>query len=132
MAEEIASRFRGEWLPFCPAGARRDISALLFRCFICPPGRPGSVISAEDLDNRIKTLVDTLRRPRNVAELRGSESLGDCEDPFYCLLEDDNLVTQLKVGTDLDPPEGAAEQDRRRVQIVVTVELKPYDMTCSI
>jgi hypothetical protein len=92
---------------------------------------PGSVVSAGDLDNRIKTLIDSLRRPQNKNELRGNEAPGDGEDPFYCLLEDDRLVSQLEVETDtlLDPPRGNTQADRRQVRLTITVDLKPYNVT---
>jgi hypothetical protein len=69
---------------------------------------PGSAIGAGDLDNRIKTLIDTLRRPLNANKARGNEMPAEGEDPFYCLLEDDRLVSHLEVETDtlLDTPTG--------------------------
>jgi hypothetical protein len=92
---------------------------------------PGSVITAGDLDNRIKTLVDTLRRPMSIQELRSNLQPAAGEDPFFCLLEDDHLVTHLSVETDalLDPPIGNAEDNRREVKLIITVELKPNDVT---
>lgn len=51
----------------------------------------GTVLASGDLDNRIKTLLDALRLPKH-----GENSDGD-EDPLYCLLEDDKLVSQLRV-----------------------------------
>lgn len=111
---------RDEWSLLCSLRVlflRRDI--------------PGSVISAGDLDNRIKTLIDCLRRPHSGNELRGNEKPGDGEDPFYCLLEDDKLVSHLEVETDtlLSPPGGNGEADRRQVSLVITVDLKPYNVT---
>jgi hypothetical protein len=88
------------------------------------------VISAGDLDNRVKTLIDTLRMPKNASELRGNEIPADEEDPFFCLLEDDNLVTSLSVesGVLLDPPKDGDGGDAC-VKLVITVELKPDDVT---
>jgi hypothetical protein len=92
---------------------------------------PGSVISAGDLDNRIKTLIDTLRRPQGANELRGNETPAEGENPFFCLLADDKLVSHLEVDTDtlLEPLTGDEEADLRQVRVVITVELKPYDVT---
>ncbi|GAB4225394.1 MAG: hypothetical protein Kow0032_01140 [Methyloligellaceae bacterium] len=89
------------------------------------------MISAGDLDNRIKTLIDALRRPRSKNELvEQHQNPGKGEDPFYCLLEDDDQVSALTVETDtlLDPPNDD-ENDLRKVKIVVAVELKPYLVT---
>jgi hypothetical protein len=85
---------------------------------------PGSVLSAGDLDNRIKTLIDALRMPSNALELEGMTPQ-EGEDPFFCLMEDDNQVTGLRVDTDTLLAGG----DARRVQLVVTVNVKPYYLT---
>jgi hypothetical protein len=92
---------------------------------------PGSVVHAGDLDNRLKTLIDALRKPEGVGELRGNELPGDGEDPFFCLLEDDKLVNGLRVEADrlLSEPSGNRDEDRRRVHIVITADVRPYDVT---
>ena len=91
---------------------------------------PGSAIQAGDIDNRIKTLIDALRVPQNQAELVEDDACPrEDENPFYCLLQDDNQVSGFSVETDtlLDPPNGYG--DDRKVKIVVTVELRPYYAT---
>ena len=91
---------------------------------------PGSAIQAGDIDNRIKTLIDALRLPQNKNELvEADEHPGEGEDPFFCLLEDDNQVSSFAVETDtlLDPPDGPNEG--RSVKLIVTVELRPYFAT---
>ena len=60
---------------------------------------PGAVLHGGDLDNRIKTLIDALKMPENVGELRGIEPL-DGEDPFFCVMEKDSLLCDLRVTTD--------------------------------
>ena len=91
---------------------------------------PGSAIQAGDIDNRIKTLIDALRLPNNQTELVGSDSK-PCqgETTFFCLLEDDNLVSGFSVETDtlLNPPR--QDNGGRDVKVVVTVELRPYFAT---
>lgn len=91
---------------------------------------PAGVVSAGDLDNRIKTLIDALRKPQNANELRGNETPADGEDPFFCLLEDDDLVTGLSVQTDmlLDPPKNDSS-GQGDVKLVISVELKPHHVT---
>ena len=65
------------------------------------PGPPGDLIShAGDLDNRIKTLLDALRVPREATSLPKNDAPQAGESPFYCLLSDDRLVTHLSVRTD--------------------------------
>lgn len=53
--------------------------------------------SGGDIDNRIKTLVDALRVPRTEDEMKGCP-VGI--SPFFCLMADDSLVTELNVITD--------------------------------
>ena len=131
MSEVIADRYNEFGYRFVPL-VREEISLLcsLHILFLRRDGRPGSVIQGGDIDNRIKTLIDGLRRPRNGSELVGHETPAPGEDPFYVLMEDDNQVSHLEVETDvlLDPPTDT-EADARKVRLVVTVELRPYDIT---
>jgi hypothetical protein len=61
---------------------------------------PGNLIDNRgDIDNRIKVLFDGLRMPRDVKEL-GGYVIDPEEDPFFCLLEDDRLITKVSVTTD--------------------------------
>jgi hypothetical protein len=83
------------------------------------PDEPGRTITqGGDLDNRLKTLLDGLRAPRVADEVPAGETPQDGEDPFYCLLEDDSLITGLSVTTDrlLRP-----EADRSAVVLVIHV-----------
>ena len=72
---------------------------------------PGGLISSGgDIDNRIKVLFDGLKIPNTVGDLGGFQ-LETQEDPFYCLLEDDSLITRVSVTTDrLLTPQDAAEK----------------------
>lgn len=60
---------------------------------------PGGLIkSGGDIDNRMKVLLDALRVPKS--EEVNAYAPDPDEEPFYCLLEDDRLVTELKIKTD--------------------------------
>lgn len=66
------------------------------------PEAPGNLVTqGGDIDNRLKTLFDALRMPRVVAELPLNDSPKEGEDPFFCLLEDDALITEIDVKTDM-------------------------------
>jgi hypothetical protein len=97
------------------AGLVAELEVLFLR-----PQLPGAVVSSGgDLDNRIKTLLDALRTPQ-AGELASTDRPGDGEDPFYCLLENDILVTRLAVTADqllqtVDPEE---------VFLIIHVEIK--------
>jgi hypothetical protein len=67
---------------------------------------PGSLVrSGGDIDNRIKVLFDALRMPQTCDEVCGDLPASD-ENPFFCLLEDDKLITKVQVETNwlLTPP----------------------------
>ena len=51
-----------------------------------------------DLDNRFHVLIDALKIPDH-QDLQGIEA-EDGDDPFFCLLEDDSLLTDFQVKTD--------------------------------
>jgi hypothetical protein len=57
------------------------------------------MIHAGDLDNRIKTLLDALKIP-NDKELPSGAKPSGTENPFFCLLEDDSLITHIRIITD--------------------------------
>lgn len=61
---------------------------------------PGSLIkSGGDVDNRIKVLFDALKMPK-IGEFEPPCPPSADEDPFFCLLQDDSLITEIKVTTD--------------------------------
>lgn len=71
-----------------------DLEVLLLR-----PEASGRIVTqGGDIDNRIKTLLDALKVPDQNQASAGIT--GNIEQPFYCLLEDDNLITRLSVRAD--------------------------------
>jgi len=84
---------------------------------------PGNLIrSGGDIDNRLKVLFDGLRMADTVAELGGATP-GPGEDPFYCLLEDDELITEVRVTTDrlLVPLDPAINEHIHEVTLIIHV-----------
>lgn len=129
LSEHVADLYRENNYRFVPL-VRQDLSLLCsLDILFLRRDFPLGVISAGDLDNRVKTLIDALRKPHSSNELQGNETPGPGEDPFFCLLEDDDLVTSLSVHTDmlLDPPNGDAGQSE--VKLVISVEIKPDHVT---
>jgi hypothetical protein len=64
------------------------------------PGPPGQILrGGADIDNRLKTLLDALKVPEANA-LPDGIAPEPGEDPFFCLLEDDKLVTSIRIETD--------------------------------
>lgn len=92
-------------------------------------GAPGKVL--HDVDNRLKTLFDALRKAKGPQELGGGTSQGMLtaqadEDPFFVLLEDDRLITHVSVTTDmlLEPVDSCPPDEA--VRLVVDVTVRPY------
>ena len=52
-----------------------------------------------DIDNRLKTLMDALKVPNEQSALPDGASPTPDESPFFCLLEDDSLVTNIDIKT---------------------------------
>jgi len=64
------------------------------------PKPTGKIVTQSgDIDNRLKTLLDALKMPDPGSLPRGASPNSD-ESPFFCLLQDDNLITSLDVTTD--------------------------------
>ncbi len=87
---------------------------------------PGHIIrSGGDIDNRIKVLFDALRVPD---VCNGLPSTPDPdENPFYCLLEDDSLITEVKVTTDVLLKPCIGSEKIHDVMLVLTVRTNLAD-----
>lgn len=65
------------------------------------PESPGAIVTQSgDIDNRLKTLFDALTVPSQPSGLPSGGVPSTDETPFFCLLEDDNLITKVSVETD--------------------------------
>lgn len=117
-----------DWLPIVTNsnGLVCKLEILMLRA-----GAPGEVLY--DVDNRLKTLFDALRKAKGPQELGAGTSSGQVtpqpdEVPFYVLLEDDRLITHLSVTTDmlLDPVKDCPLDEA--VRLVVDVTVRPYQV----
>lgn len=98
--EHIADSHQGCGGRFVPLVSKAGGFTCSLEILFLRRDNPGHLIaSGGDIDNRIKVLFDGLRMPNTVAEL-GGIPLEQDEDPFFCLLEDDNLITSVSVTTD--------------------------------
>ena len=73
-----------------------------------------------DIDNRIKVLFDGLKMPETVSDLGGLPLESD-ENPFFCLLEDDSLITSVTITTDRLLLERDSEEKRNDVYLIIHV-----------
>lgn len=82
----------------------------------------GRVYQGGDLDNRIKTLLDSLAIPVNEDHVFPD---ADIAEPILCMLEDDALVTGMTVRTErlLGPP----YDSQSSVRLVIEVDVRVAD-----
>lgn len=93
------------------------------------PAHPGAVlINSGDIDGRIKTLFDALQVPKP-GQLKSGETPSDDEKPFFCLVEDDSLITHVAVETDtlLQPSGKAGNHPDNDCRLVLTVKIHAYE-----
>lgn len=133
-----------EWLADEPADGEQSViqhvGAFRFAPLICETlmvvaeleivflrqARPGGLIrQGGDIDNQLKTLFDALRCPHSAAELPQGDGPQEDENPFYCLLDDDERILDLSVSVDryLAPP------DDRSVHVSMLVRTRPTRVT---
>ncbi len=88
---------------------------------------PGSVTSHGDIDNRIKTLIDALSLP-DPNQMPKTICPGKGEDPFFVLMEDDNLLAGMQIDTHRLLGE-TSENSADSVKLIIDAEVKPYHNT---
>jgi hypothetical protein len=81
----------------------------------------GGIVQGGDLDNRIKLLFDSLRIPKG-NEVPDPFDANLEPRPFFCLLSDDQLITEFRVNADrlLVPPQ--SESSGAEVHLVIEVK----------
>jgi hypothetical protein len=77
-----------------------DLYAELNVLFLRPQPRGQLITDGGDIDNRLKTLLDALRIPRTTQENPPTDESACDENPLFCLLQDDSLVTKVTVEAD--------------------------------
>jgi hypothetical protein len=117
----ISQKWQRNGYSFVPLVTRE----LCLRCSIdilfVRPEDPSLVAESGDLDARLKTVFDALKMPRNLDETGGAGPAED-ETPFFVLLEDDKLISEVRMTTDklLFPYKTAND-----ALLVIHVKLKP-------
>jgi hypothetical protein len=88
------------------------------------------VLQGGDIDGRLKTLFDALRMAREANELPRRAEPSHDEHPFFCLLENDDLVSEVNIVTGqlLRLPESQAV-DKHQVYLQISVQLNPVQQS---
>jgi hypothetical protein len=90
----------------------------------------GGVYRSGDLDNRIKTLIDGLTTPKEEKQISAYPIPEASELPFFTLMQDDNIISGLKVETDIrhEPRPGRLDKNELAwVTAIIQVEVKPLN-----
>lgn len=82
------------------------------------------VLQGGDIDGRIKTLFDGLRMIQEGNELPPREK-AESEEPFCCLLENDDLISEVRVNTGMLLGLPNKPFDKSDVYLQITVRLNP-------
>ena len=83
---------------------------------------PGSLImQSGDIDNRLKTLFDALSIPDDKSKLTPPEL---DENPFFCLMEKDKLVSQVAVTADRLLSPVVDSEPRNYVHAIIKVKVQ--------
>ena len=90
------------------------------------PDPPGQLVTSGDIDNRIKTLLDALKMPGGNQDLGRYHAPEPDEDPFFVLLEGDQMVTRLAIETDMLLQPTSDTVGQQDAQPVISVKLTPY------
>lgn len=88
---------------------------------------PGGIVRhGGDIDNRLKTLLDGLRMPREAQEVDDQPQSAD-ENPCFCLFSDDRYIDKISVTTDmlLSPMENS--ESLHDVELVIHVMASLFD-----
>ena len=112
----------GEFTFFPLVSDGRNEVAELQIIMLRPGQGPGYIIGhGGDIDNRLKTLFDSLRMPKDNNEISPDDKPAESEDPFFCLLQDDILIANLSVATDrlLEPVKSESY-----VKLIIRVQIK--------
>jgi hypothetical protein len=109
----------------CPVVSNRHVENCSLDILFLRRDSPGNLVrSGGDIDNRIKVLFDGLRMPQERHELGGASPVCGEDDPFFCLLQDDSLITEVHVTTDrlLTPVE--SEERLHDVVLIIQVAIQ--------
>jgi len=124
--DQIADRFSLGRFRFVPLVTREFGLVCFLQITLLRPGEPGAVIRpGGDIDNRLKTLFDSLSVPSHSNQVTGIAPQSH-ENPFYCLLEDDSLITGFEIRTErlLEPLTNPTD-----VRLMIAATIRPTKVT---
>jgi hypothetical protein len=70
-----------------------------------------------------------MKMPGNTSELGGYDTPDGSEKPFYCLLEDDKLISHVSVETDTLLEPTGEQFDTNDSRLIISAKIRPYNIT---
>lgn len=95
----IGSEFKSAGFDLVPLVMKELALQCSLDVLLLRPEEDRLIFTQGDLDGQVKTLLDALRTPDNPGETGGASPEED-EQPLFCLLQDDKLISEIKVTTD--------------------------------
>jgi hypothetical protein len=127
--DELAREHSNFGYRFVPLATHRLDVFCAIRILILRPNTIGGGVlgSTGDIDNGFKIIFDALAKPRAASQLGTYLSPREDEDPFFCLLEDDKLISRASIDSDLllAPLPGGSELSASDARVLVSVKLAP-------
>jgi hypothetical protein len=131
--EILADQYARCGYRFLPlVGTRAGDGACALDILFLRRDQPGDLVThGGDIDNRMKVLLDALRMPEECQEVCGELPTKD-QDPFFCLLRDDRLITELRIETDRLLTPVADNEHIHEVYIVISVRTISFGAVVTI
>lgn len=130
-AATLASENKRGNYAYVPLISRDLVILCSLQILFLRPENPGGVILSGDMDNRLKTLVDALTMPRDEAQLGKYLMPSDDETPFFCLLQDDSLISHLSLETDTMLEPVGDDYSPNDARVVITANMVPSGFDTS-
>jgi hypothetical protein len=125
--DDLSSRFARFGYRFVPL-VTKDIELLCsIEILFLRQGDPGGILvnRSGDIDNRLKLIFDALTMPAEPNQVGRYVTPDAGEDPFFCLLESDSMITKASVETDILLEASSNPPDPNDARLLITVRLKP-------
>jgi hypothetical protein len=95
---EIGKKWKSYGYEFVPMLTSDQFIKCTLEILLLRPEEERLIFKQGDIDGQIKTLFDALRLPTSPAQ--AGSGPGSDETPFFCLLEDDRMISEVKVTAD--------------------------------
>lgn len=124
--DNLAGRFARFGYNFVPLVTRELEVFCSVKVLYLRFGKPGDLFNREgDIDARLKTLFDALTVPRDARQVGSFATPSDDEVPFFCLLEDDSLITTASVDSDVLLEPVSQPPDQNDARLVISIKIRP-------